>query len=230
MKYKHLFFDLDRTLWDYDANASKALSEIYRAYELDKSFSSAEEFLERYNHHNDILWDDYRNGNILKEELRTKRFELTLLEKGIQDRELCTEIGDRYMYITPRLNILAPNTIDTLEYLLQKGYSMYILTNGFLSTQQQKMAHSKLDKYFKRIFSSEELGINKPRKEIFHWAVSSIHANKKECVMIGDDVEVDIMGAMKYGIDTIWFNPSNLHSEKKSTYIIQDMSDLKEIL
>lgn len=230
MTYQHLFFDLDRTLWDYDANSTKALTDIFRLYKLDQSFTSAEEFLEIYNRHNDLLWEDYRKGMIMKEDLRTKRFALTLQERDISDPALCGKIGEHYMDITPRLNILAPNTIETLEYLKERQYRMYILTNGFLSTQQKKMAHSRLDNYFSRIFSSEELGINKPNAKIFHWAVSAVHGKKKECLMIGDDLEVDIIGAKNYGIDTVWYNPAGLKSEYNPTYTISDMYDLQKIL
>jgi len=228
--YQHLFFDLDRTLWDYDANSTKALTDIFHSYKLDQSYTSAEEFLRIYNHHNDLLWEDYRQGMITKEDLRTRRFELTLREKGINDHPLCMEIGAHYMHIIPQLNILAPNTIETLEYLKDRQYRMYILTNGFLSTQQQKMAHSRLDSYFVRIFSSEELGVNKPHMKIFHWAVSAVHGKKKECLMIGDDFEVDIIGAKKYGIDTVWYNPAGLKSDPKPTYTISNMSELQKIL
>lgn len=230
MKYQHLFFDLDRTLWDFDANSTMSLTDIFHTYKLDRSFVSTDEFIRIYNHHNELLWDDYRKGLIIKEDLRTKRFALTLMDKGINDQALSTEIGEHYMYLTPRLNILAPNAIETLEYLAEKQYKMYILTNGFISTQQQKMAHSKLDKYFIRVYSSEELGVNKPNSEIFHWAVSSVHGRKKECLMIGDDLEVDIIGAKNYGIDTAWFNPAGLNSEIHPTYEIRNMGELKTIL
>jgi putative hydrolase of the HAD superfamily len=166
----------------------------------------------------------------MKEELRTKRFELTLREKEVTDQALCKEIGERYMYITPRLNILAPNTIEILEYLFEKRYRMYILTNGFLATQKKKMAHSNLNKYFRRIYSSEELGVNKPRREIFHWAVSAVHGKKSECLMIGDDLEVDIIGAMNYGIDTVWYNPEGSKTTYRPSFTIGNMIDLKKIL
>jgi putative hydrolase of the HAD superfamily len=229
-KYKYLFFDLDRTLWDYDANSAQALTGIYEDYQLNRHFDSNNEFLSVYNHHNDQLWDDYRNGFIKKEELRTKRFELTLREKKIDDPKLCVEIGERYMYVTPRLNMLAPNTMMTLEYLWEMNYRLYILTNGFLSTQKKKMAFSEIDKFFIRIFSSEEIGVNKPRKGIFHWAVSSIHAHKRECLMVGDDLEVDIRGAMNYGIDAVWYNPGQTKSEFIPTYTITDIGELTQLL
>lgn len=134
------------------------------------------------------------------------------------------------MYITPRLNILFPQAIETLEYLRDKKYKLYILTNGFIQTQDRKMKHSDIARYFDRVFSSEELGANKPNKEIFHWAVTSINAKKEKCLMVGDDLRVDIKGAMSYGIDGVWFNPQQITGEFKPTYTIKSLDDLRSIL
>ena len=230
MSYTHLFFDLDRTLWDYDANASGSLTTIYSEFGLDQKFQNPEEFITIYNHHNDLLWEQYRQGAVGKLELREKRFRLTLMEKGIDDSKLALNMDALYMEITPRSNILYPHTIETLEYLKEKQYHMFILTNGFLSTQQVKMASSNLEHFFERIFSSEEAGRNKPHRDIFHWAVSSVNAKKKHCLMIGDDLEVDIRGAMNYGIDTIWFNPSGQKVNVEPTHTISTLSELRVIL
>lgn len=230
MNYKYLFFDLDRTLWDYDANSRQALSFLYEEFNLQKFFTSFEEFHQLYSANNDYLWDLYRKGGTNKNELRSNRFALTLANRGIENPALAVEIGEAYMDLTPRLNILAPNTVETLNYLKKKHYKMYILTNGFMGTQETKVKHSAIEEFFIRIYSSEELGINKPKKEIFHWAVTSVHAKKQECLMIGDDLEVDIKGAMQYGIDAAWYNPLNEESAFKPTILIQDLSELINIL
>jgi len=230
MRYTNLFFDLDRTLWDYDANSARALTEIFTAYKLHRYFASAEEFLEIYNHHNDILWERYRHGGISKEDLRVNRFGLTLKEKKLEDPALNSQIGEHYMDITPRLDTLFDHAHETLEYCAGKGYRMYILTNGFIKTQETKMVHSNILHYFKKIFSSEELGVNKPHSEFFHWAVSALHARKNECLMIGDDLEVDIKGAMSYGIDAAWFNPASEKSAFTPTYTIRDLKELNRLL
>lgn len=230
LKYIHLFFDLDRTLWDYDTNAKKALSIIYEQYKLGEYCSSPEDFFTIYTKHNDQLWQDYRNGYILKDELRKKRFNLTLAEVGYPDDTRVSEIDTRYMYLTPRQDATFPNCISTLEYLKNKNYHLYILTNGFIKTQEKKIKFSKLEKYFERIFSSEQISVNKPKKEFFHWVVSSLHAAKSDCLMIGDDYEVDILGARSYGIETVWFNPEEKTFDQKQKYMIKDLSELKNIL
>ncbi len=230
MKYKFLFFDLDHTLWDYHSNSTKALTQLYAKYKLELYFDSPAEFISIFNQHNDTLWEDYRQGNIKKEELRYKRFKDTFGEKEFYNNDLSVEIGDLYMEITPRLNTLFPNTIETLEYLAPRGYEMYILTNGFLKTQEIKLENAGIDKFFKRIFSSDELGINKPHKEFFHWVVSSLHANKKDCLMIGDDEKVDIGGAKNYGIDSVWFNSVDQNHSDKAIQTISDLAELKSLL
>ncbi len=230
VNYSVLFFDLDRTLWDYDRNAEKSLEIIYDEFLLDTFFESPNEFFEIYTRHNDRLWDAYRKGMIRKDKLRDQRFFNTLQEKGVENATLASDIGERYMYLTPRLSNLLPNTIEVLDYLIEKKYRLFIITNGFIETQRRKMKASGLEAYFERMFSSEEIGKNKPEPDIFHWAVSSIHAKKKQCLMIGDDVNVDIAGANNYGIDAVWFNPEKEKSNIRCTYIISDLIELTNFL
>lgn len=152
------------------------------------------------------------------------------MEEGLDDDQLVHNFGDVYMEITPRLNILFPNALETLEYLTTKNYELYILTNGFLKTQEIKLENAGIDIYFKRIFSSDELGINKPHPGFFHWVVSSLHARKKDCLMIGDDDKVDVGGAKNFGIDAIWFNTVDASVSEAAKETITDLAQLMSIL
>ncbi len=229
-KYKYIFFDLDRTLWDFDTNSATVLHEIYLKYGLAGSFRSPDEFISGYDRHNNRLWDEYRKGTTTKEILRNLRFQLTLEDVGISDPDLSQEIGDYYLDRSPRMSILFEGAFEILTYLLEKGYRLFILTNGFRSTQIAKMANSGLDAYFERMFTSEEIGVNKPGREIFHWAVSSLGVLAEECLMIGDDNIVDVEGASNYGMDAVWFNPEKLEGPTKAVLIIETLSGLKALL
>lgn len=230
MQYKYLFFDLDHTLWDYHANSTKALIQLFEKFELAPWFPSTPEFITRFNHHNDLLWEAYRQGSIKKDELRDKRFRDTFLEGGLENEKLVHEFSDLYMEVTPRLNTLFPNTMKTLQYLADRKYEMYILTNGFLKTQEIKLENAGIDIFFKKIFSSDELGINKPHKDFFHWVISSLHAKKSDCLMIGDDERVDVGGAKNYGIDAIWFNSVDETQSDIAVKTISDLSQLTDML
>ncbi|MCF8377989.1 MAG: YjjG family noncanonical pyrimidine nucleotidase [Bacteroidales bacterium] len=228
-KYKHIFFDLDRTLWDFDMNSFDALSDIFISHKLDAHFKNNEEFIQLYHKHNDRLWARYREGNIKKEILRFKRFDLTLREKGIRDKDLAKKIGADYLDLSVIKNRVFPNTYEILDYLKPK-YPLYILTNGFRETQFRKMNNCKLDPYFNHVFTSETIGYNKPHIKIFQWAVSYINAKKEDCIMIGDDQAVDIIGAQKFGMDGIFFNPNNEEVISSPKYVIKDLIEIKEIL
>ncbi len=227
--YKHIFFDLDRTLWDFDANSRAALTDVFEKHELGKYYESCEPFIQGYHKHNELLWDRYRQGNIKKELLRSLRFDLTLQDAKVDNKELARTIGEDYLHLSTEKTILFPFTHEILIYLQEK-YPLYILTNGFRETQFSKMKNCNLSKYFHAVFTSETIGYNKPHPKIFQWAMSSVNGRKEECLMIGDDIEVDILGAKNCGIDQVFFNPDKLITEAKPTFTIESLIELKNFL
>jgi len=229
-KYKHIFFDLDMTLWDFETNAREAYEEIYQKYELQtRGIKNIEEFISNYFVHNDRLWDLYRKGEIEKEILRSLRFELTLQDFGIDDKQLSEDIGMDYVTISPQKTNLFPNAYKILDYLYPK-YPMSIITNGFEEVQFTKLKNSKLDKYFNIVITSEAAGCKKPEPGIFEFALKKAGAKPEESLMIGDDPEVDVKGAENAGIDGIFFNPKKLNLNGSVKYQIADLIELKSIL
>ena len=193
--YQHLFFDLDRTLWDLDKNAHDTIKEIYLKHNLvEKGIIYFDDFLKTYTRFNNMLWDAYRKGEVIKEVLNVERFRLTLQNYNVYSDMLPIILATDYVEISPTKTQLYPNAKDTLEYL-SKRYSMHIITNGFLETQYRKLSFSKLDKYFDKIIISEETGYMKPDKRIFEYALKTAKAKKEESIMIGDDPIVDIIAA-----------------------------------
>ncbi len=228
-KYIHLFFDLDRTLWDFESNSLEALNDLFEKFALKDYFISPRDFINSYHKHNERLWAQYRVGELSKDILRSKRFELTLKDGKLSDAGLARQIGDEYLELSVVKTRLFPYTVEILEYLRPR-YKLYILTNGFRETQARKMKNSGLDEFFDHVFTSEALGYNKPDTRIFSRAVSSVNARKKDCLMIGDDYEVDITGASQFGIDTVFFNPAGTEGDFKATYQITDLKGLEEFL
>jgi putative hydrolase of the HAD superfamily len=227
--YKHIFFDLDRTLWDFNSNSREALTDIFKKLKLEQYFSSTEQFISLYHKNNENLFEAYRHGKIKKAALRSLRFALTLKDVKIDNPELVRNIGDLYINLSTEKTILFPFAIEILDYLFP-NYSLYILTNGFKETQFNKLKNSGLSSYFSKVFTSEAVGFSKPHPNIFQLAINSVNARKNECLMIGDDFEVDILGAKSFGIDQVFFNPDNLIFENKASYEIRSLIELKNIL
>ncbi len=227
--YKHLFFDLDNTLWDFQANAREAFRDIFHELDLFSRIPDFNGFLELYEKYNEHLWLEYRKGRIKKDQLRTERMVMTFGELNIDDRELISRVSELYVNTAPRKTNLFPGVHETLEYLAAK-YKMYILTNGFSEIQVRKIQNCGLQGYFSKLFMAEMVGYQKPDKRFFEYAVKSLHAHKEDCLMIGDDPEADIRGAWNAGIDQVFCNTMNKKTVIEPTWEIQEITELQGIL
>lgn len=229
-KVEHIFFDLDRTLWDFEKSAVQAFEKIFEKYNLgEKGIPSVKELHDVYTIHNNKLWDQYRVGEIEKEILRGLRFSLTLKDFNIIDENLGEEIGNEYIRISPILVNLFPYSIEILEYLYPL-YKLHIITNGFSEVQDTKLKASGMDKYFTEIITSEAAGVKKPHPDIFKYALNKSGATIEESIMIGDDYEVDIIGARDVNMKQIFFDPFKKSKQNGSTYYINNLKEIEGIL
>ena len=234
MKYKHLFFDLDHTIWDFEANSRTTLVELYEEMKLkERGVDDFDLFHKNYLAHNERLWERYRKGFVKQEELRVKRMWLSLLDFKIADELLAKKMGDRFLEMLPTRTILFPYTIEILDYLTDKSYELHLITNGFEHTQHSKLKHSGLSSYFKQVITSEGSNSLKPKKEIFDFAFQKTGATPDESIMIGDTMEVDILGAMNAGIDQIHVNHLTNELEsvngKLPTHTVYSLKELEGI-
>jgi YjjG family noncanonical pyrimidine nucleotidase len=238
IKYRHLFFDLDNTIWDFNLNAYHALKLTFEWFQLD--FNLFEKFFVVYMANNERLWDLYRQNKITKEVLSESRFAISFDEMGIKEVN-ALEFNRDYLARMPFQTRLCEGARSVLEKLSQK-YEMHIITNGFAEVQHKKLENSGLSVFFKKVFVSEEIKSPKPSPEIFHHALKSCNARKKESLMIGDSWEVDIVGAGNIGMDQVFYNPGpetfimkkslsdRKNGSKTTTYFIQNLNELLILL
>lgn len=230
MKYRHLFFDLDHTLWDFEANARATLEALYERLALQtRGIHDFELFYRNYLAHNEKLWERYRNGYIKQDELRVKRMWLSLLDFKIADDELSQQMSVQFLELLPTRTILFPHTKEILQYLTDKGYSLHLITNGFEKTQHSKLKYSGLSPFFKEVITSEGSNSLKPNKEIFDYALKKSGAVLHESIMIGDTWEVDIIGARNAGMDQVFVNHLKIAVEDTSTYTVHSLKELEGI-
>lgn len=231
MKYKHLFFDLDHTLWDFDTNAGLCIEEMYHEFDLkSKGIPTFDDFLGSYNQHNAALWRGYEKGNITSTDLKWKRMWQTILDFKIADRALANAMSDFYIKILPLKEKVYDHTYDVLEYLKEKGYQLNVLTNGFETTQRGKLESSHLTNYFDHIITSESANSAKPQVEIYRYAMDKAAADVDNSLMLGDNLEADIAGAVNVGMDSVFVNLSKREVQHKATYEIRKLEELEELL
>jgi len=230
MKYRHLFFDLDHTLWDFEANARSTLEHLYLTLYLEqRGIHDFDLFHKNYLKHNEKLWEQYRNGMIRHDELRVKRMKLALLDFRIADDDLAQEMNVSFLELLPTRTILFPYTMEILDYLTGKNYELHLITNGFESTQHSKLKYSGLDRFFKEVITSEGSNSLKPNKEIFDFALEKTGALPEESIMLGDNIEVDILGAMNAGIDQVFINHYNIVTDIQPTFTVNSLKELENI-
>lgn len=224
---KHIFFDLDHTIWDFDRNAEETLNELYHTYNLNKlGLTSCADFIATYTENNHQLWADYHLGKITKDFLRSERFSKTFIQLGVHPDAVPHQFEDDYVNISPTKTNLFDAAEEVLAYLQQK-YTLHIISNGFKETTLTKMNVSNLNPYFHNVIISEDVGVNKPSPVIFQHALDKAKARKEESIMIGDSLEADIYGALNFGMEAIFFNP--LKKEKPED-VKQEITHLKELL
>lgn len=226
MRNKHIFFDLDRTLWDFDLNSERALLQLFEMHEPRFKQSSFDVFHRHYKNVNQELWHRYSKGKIDKESLRYDRFRKSFAKLGIEDEDLVSLFGDGYVSLSPKQTNLVPFTRDVLENLVSSGFTLHIITNGFSEIQEIKLEACGIRTYFENVVCSEAIGINKPNPMIFKYAMDQAGVAPKDALMIGDDYRTDVVGAIRSGMQAIWFQPKP--QPKKSKFENQ-VSCLSEI-
>ena len=230
MIYKSIFIDLDDTLWDTYHNNKECLEELYTDHHFDRYYASFEAFFAIYWPHNELLWKQYRAGEIDRQTLIIDRFRYMLRPMGIEDTQAVLAVNNDFLRRTTTKTRLVPGAIELLEYL-RPSYRLYILSNGFREVQDKKLRNSGLAPYFKRMILSEDAGIQKPHKGIFDFALINTNSRRNETLMIGDCFEADIFGARQSLIDQLWFNPQGLPPQEFTpTYTVSSLEEIKNIL
>lgn len=229
MNYKHVFIDLDDTLWDFHANARSSLQEIFETRKLYRHFDNFDQYFEIYASRNLELWDQYGKGFISKEALSLERFLHPLKMVGIDDTELAIAIGKEYLDLLPTRTALVPFAIELLDYLTPK-YPLTIVSNGFVEVQYRKLKTCQIEHYFAHVVLSEAAGALKPDKRIFEYALNLNAAKAPETIMIGDSYEADIVGAQNAGMDQVYFKFPESKPNQTATFTIDKLDQILSIL
>ena len=229
-KLRHLFFDLDHTLWDFETNSNATLSELFTEYRLEEhGLFDLDGFMMVYKEINHSLWDQYNRNQLGKEELRNRRFRDTFNRLGLEEAHHPFNFSDQYIHRCTLKPALFPGAHEVLTEL-RKRYSMSIITNGFPESQHRKMTASGLLPYFDHLIISEEVGFAKPHPGIFQAALDRSGTAIEEVIMIGDNLHADIEGAQKAGITAIWFNPDKNPGPEEPLLQIHDLNTLLELI
>lgn len=225
---EHIFFDLDKTLWDFDTNSRAAVLALYERYNMaEMGMEDFALFWETYNRNNDFCWEQYRQNRMPKAVLRYMRFQMTLEEFRVNNKWLVQTLSEEYIQTSPHHTNLVEGTVEILEYLSPR-FPLHIITNGFEEIQQIKVQKAGIDHFFTELITSEKVGRRKPDPRIFQYALATTGCTAEKAVMIGDDWEADIQGSLNAGMKAIWFGP-NRETILGKAVKINHLKELKRI-
>lgn len=227
---RHIFFDLDNTLWDFNTNSRQVLKDLFFEFNLESRCGiDVERFIFHYEKINAELWAKLRAGEISKEQLRSNRFYNSMQYFGFEDYELGYQMELEYVKKSPYQKNLLPGTLELLQKL-KVHYSLHIITNGFKEVQYIKLENCGLKNYFENIIISEEVGFSKPNKSIFRLAMTKAAALPEECLMIGDDEETDVKGALNAGMKAIHLNRENSKEKANNYTSVENLDEIGNML
>lgn len=229
--YQYLFFDLDHTLWDFERSATETKQLLFEKYQLlQLGIPGYDAFRDAYQPINRDLWSQYRDGLIDKATLNFRRFHDTLLHFGIDRPDVSTAFAQDFITNISQLTYLFPEAFNILKYLKNKGYQLFVLTNGFEEVQYPRLKNSHLDRLFDAVITSEAAQAMKPSQAIFTYAQAQTGADLSRSLMIGDDLEVDIEGARNFGMDQLWVNHEGKLSAIPPTYEVKNLWEITSVL
>ena len=241
--YSHLFIDFDDTLYDTYGNAVIALSETFEAFHLEKWFPDPKVFYDAYWQANIDLWSRYSKGEITRDYLIVERFRRPMMASKKFEEEATSqhfpltsyllEMSDRFLEFCSSKPGVIDGAHELMDYLRNKGYRIHMCSNGFHEVQYKKLAACGLHDYFDTIILSEDAGVNKPSPAYFDYALRHAGASRETTLMIGDNLQTDILGALNAGIDALLFNRWNVDvndSPQTPTFVVSNLRDIINIL
>lgn len=228
---KHIFFDLDNTLWDTDKNSKLTLKNIYENLKIEEKYQlQFSDFYISYYNRNENLWSLYRQDKVSKADILEKRFRDTFLQFHINDPAIWDYFNANFLTQIMENNNLIEYAEEILKYLKTKGYQLHVVSNGFIIQTEQKVQETCIKDYITTLTSGEEINKRKPAKEVFELGLKKAHALVNESAFIGDDWEADVLGSQRIGMYPVYFNyKKEDHYKNAEIPIIKNLLELKNI-
>lgn len=205
-----VWVDLDDTVWDMRGNSELCLGELFAEEGIDRYFTDHETWSRIYHEINLGLWQRYSRGEITRDYLRRERFASPLRMAGVGHDEavrLSDYYDKAYLSRLGRKTALVDGARDFLDYLRGRGYGLGVLSNGFKEVQYDKMRSGGIADYFDVVVLSDEIEVNKPDRRLYDYALVKAGSADRLNIMVGDNIETDIAGAINAGWPAIWYNP-----------------------
>ncbi len=231
--HHNFLFDLDQTLLNFHASEHKALEIVITKYGLDYT----EDCYKHFKEYNKSLWLELEKGTITRKELFTRRFTSLIEYCGGDTTKIDPlKINDEFILTMSQNGVLMDGAMEFIRKLTEEinDARCYIVSNGATVNAEGRIRSTGLDKYLEKIYVSEWMGVTKPAPEFFDMVLEGVAEPKKTCIVIGDSLTSDMLGAKNAGLDSVWFMPDgdigSAMSEYSIDYCASSFDELLNIL
>lgn len=225
MKYKVLLVDIDDTLLDFQKSEDLAIRNAFTKNNVPIN----EDTVNTYKKINIKYWQMFERKEIKKEDLLIQRFQELIDYYGFKGIDP-VKFNNDYFDVLKNVPFELPGAYEFLDKV-SKEMDIYAITNGVKQVQESRLAKVNITKFLKKVYISEEVGSQKPEKAYFDYVLKDLNIkDKSEVLILGDSITSDIIGGVKYGIDTVWYNPKGLKSDLNYTYSIKNYDEFFEVI
>ena len=216
---RNFLFDLDQTLLDFHASEYKALGIVL----TENGLQFSDEIYRAFKAYNSSLWLELEKGLITRTELFTKRFQDVFRRCAGDASGLDPlKVNDAFIRTMSVNGVLMEGALELVKRVKEEipCARIYIASNGATVNAKGRIASTGLDGYIDGIFISEDMGVTKPDAAFFDICLSRIGESKASCIMIGDSLTSDMLGAKNASLASVWFMPSGNIGEAMKEYDI----------
>ncbi len=226
MPYDTILFDLDHTLYDSDESERRA----YAHTTTRAGLADPDLHFPHYVSINREMWRSVERGELDPTEVRHRRFEAFNHHVGLDADPHA--MADDFVWALGAHGELYPGAAQLLAACAARA-SLGLVTNGLSDVQRSRLSRLGIADYFDAIVISSEVGVTKPRPDIFAIAFEQLgHPAKDGAVMVGDSLTSDIAGGRNFGIDTCWYNPrgNRADTDVEPTHVVGRLDELLDLL
>ena len=226
--WQAILFDIDDTLFDRNRAQIEILSLICREHAGLFVGIPENRISEAFKRSDDIATHEHEAGT-LQESFRARRSKAFLHLLGLDEQHADT-ITRAYLEWYPRMQTPVEGAKAVVSQLATR-FPLAVISNGFPDVQFTKLETLGIRHFFREITLSEQLGIAKPRPEIFLTTTAALGCEPEMCLYVGDSYECDVLGAAGAGLKSCWLNPQRVPSKSiRPDYEIQALQQLYGIV
>jgi putative hydrolase of the HAD superfamily len=229
-----ILLDLDDTILDDSGSVDACWQEAIAAAEPSLPHLAAEQMNTAIREYANWWWSDSERARQGRLDLRTATAAIVTEALGrldCDDRNSAAMIANRYRDLREERVLLHEGALETVQWLRSEGIKLGLMTNGAGPPQRAKLERFQLANHFEHIIIEGEFGAGKPDPRVYRTLIEALGVPAEQTWAVGDNIEVDVRGAMRQGMRGVWVNPDAREAPPgpDPDHVISSLSEIRSL-